>query len=125
MPTEAQVAWSKGYSLLHVAAGLGREAGVAWLLEQKALDVNDVTEDERLSVLQCAVLGGNIAVVEKVLAAGANVAYLCAPPPCCALPCTAGLKKGGMHVCGRCPVHPQCTQTTVNVVRRSTVQLAS
>jgi hypothetical protein len=63
-------------TLLHLAAGMGALDGLSWLLDQRVLDINAVTQDEEgLSVLQCAVLGGILPVVERVLAAGANAQY--------------------------------------------------
>lgn len=68
----------KGCTLLHLAAGAGKEKSVAWLLEQRGVDVNACTDLESLSALQCAVIGGSAGVVKRLLAAGAKADQRCA-----------------------------------------------
>lgn len=64
------------WTLLHLAAGMGAIIGLKWVLDQRVLDINAVTENgEALSVLQCAVLGGSVPVVELVLAGGGHANY--------------------------------------------------
>lgn len=54
-------------------------ATARWLLDQEATPADSVTEDgEVLSVLQCAVLGGNAELVQQLVAAGADRGHRCA-----------------------------------------------
>ena len=60
-----------GFTLLHVAAGLGQEATLQWLLEWGA-DVDDAANAEGYSPLHSAALGGSAACVRLLLEAGAK-----------------------------------------------------
>lgn len=66
-----------GFSLLHVAAGLGEPMGVKWLLGKGAA-VNDAACPGRLTPLHCAALSGSVLVVELLLGAGADASARCA-----------------------------------------------
>lgn len=66
-----------GFSLLHVAAGLGEPMGVKWLLGKDAA-VNDAACPGRLTPLHCAALSGSVLVVELLLGAGADASARCA-----------------------------------------------
>ena len=60
-----------GFSLLHVAAGLGQEATLKWLLERGA-DASDAANAEGYSPLHSAALGGSAACARQLLEAGAK-----------------------------------------------------
>lgn len=62
---------SQGFSLLHVAAGMGEPMGVKWLLD-KGANANDAGSPGGLTPLHCAALGGSLIVVELLLGAGAD-----------------------------------------------------
>ena len=59
------------YSLLHVAAGLGRHAVVAFLLDL-GHDPDGAANEEGLTALHCAALGADLTTVRTLLNAGAS-----------------------------------------------------
>ena len=61
-----------GFSLLHVAAGVGREATLMWLLDRGA-DVNDAASAEGYTPLHSAALGGDAACVQALVEAGGKL----------------------------------------------------
>ncbi len=61
-----------GFSLLHVAAGVGREATLMWLLDRGA-DVNDASNAEGYTPLHSAALGGDVSCVRALVEAGGKL----------------------------------------------------
>ena len=61
-----------GFSLLHVAAGVGKEATLMWLLDRGA-DVNDAANTEGYTPLHSTALGGDAACVRALVEAGGKL----------------------------------------------------
>lgn len=66
----------QGYSLLHLAAALGRPQSVRWLLSYGSITVDDADNAYRLTPLHCAVLGKDFRCVKLLVDAGANKAAM-------------------------------------------------
>jgi len=61
-----------GFSLLHVAAGVGKEGTLMWLLDRGA-DVNDAANAEGYTPLHSAALSSDIACVRALVEAGGKL----------------------------------------------------